>query len=286
MNVYMPPPANLSPEIWRSRDEVFNQIEGQKRDREAILNYLAEAGKPEPARTYIPETGQSRCCDTTIFDIFLRIVCNPCRLVKDAACGCFPACAMPTPEDKTYMPEQVYNRLRSADVYLNRNTCLLCCVTPVVLSCFPFVGFLPLAAKKMRWLSAVAGCSTNDCGIFSAGCLTYFWSGDFGGREQKSYEELKVIFDDLADYLDQKRKETERSGDTASLKQLCERLRRNSRNIMEGLKNAGISSLHAQDITKKFFLEILEILKGEPFASIDQLDVSEAKPPRQLLMHI
>lgn len=267
MSVYMPSLNHLSLDIWKSREEVLEQKESQKRDYDAILSYLAESGRPEQARTYIPKTGQSRCCDTTIFDIFFRIVCNPCRLVKDAACGCFPACSMPTPEDKTYMPEHVYNQLRSADVYLNRNTCLLCCVTPTVLSSFSFAGFIPLAANKLRWLTAFATCGSNDDGIFSAGCLTYFWSGDFGGREQRSYDELKVIFNHLADYLERKRRD---SPNSEELKALCERLRCNSRNIIEGLKNAGISSEHSQDICKKFFEEILTVLQNEPFTSIDQ----------------
>lgn len=267
MSVFMPRIGDLSLEIWKSREEIFQQIEDQNRNYEAVLNNLAEFGRPEPARTYIPETGKNKCCDTTIFDIFFRVLCNPCRLVKDAACGCFPAVSMPEPEGRTYMPEHVYDRLRSADVYVNRNACLLCCVTPLILSIFSFAGFVPLAAKKLRWLTAFATCSSNDCSIFSAGCLTYFWSGDFGGREQKSYEELKVIFDKLAGYLKEKR---EKAQDIEALKQQCEKLRRNSRNITDGFKNAGISVEHTQDITQKFFQEIWLVLKDEPFPSIDQ----------------
>lgn len=277
MNVYMPPLNHLSLDIWKSRDEVLEQRESQKREYDAILNYLAEMGKPEQPRTYIPRTGGSRCCDTTVFDIFFRIVCNPCRLVKDCACGCFPCCSMPAPEDKAYMPEHVYNQLRSADVYLNRNTCLLCCVTPTVLSTFPFAGFIPLAAKKLLWLTSWATCFTNDDSIFSAGCLTYFWSGDFGGREQKSFDELKVIFNHLADYLERKRIA---SPNSEELQLLCERLRRNSRNIMEGLKNAGITPEHAKDICKKLFEEIFMVLQNQPFGSIDQMGDDE--PPALL----
>lgn len=279
MSTHMPPLSALGPKIWLSEEDVRRQKETNKREHEEILNYLSEMGRPQSARTDIPELGQHECCDTTVFEIFCRIVCNPCRLVKDAVCGCFPSCVMPEPKNKTYMPKHVYNRLRSADVYLNRNTCLLCCVTPVVLSSLPFCAFVPLTTKKLLTLNSLAGCSANDCSIFSAGCLTYFWSGDFGGRERNSYEELKVIYDDLADFLAKEWQEVHRTNSDDPLRQLCEKLRRNSPNIMKGLTNAGITALHAEDITKRLFEQIYEILKGTHFRAVSDLERSE--PPQQ-----
>lgn len=284
MNVYMPRLTPLAPQIWRSEQEVANQIERLQSDREAILNYLAEAGKPEPARTAIPELGNHPCCDNPIFEIFCRIFCNPCRVAKDAACGCFLPCLMSTPDNKPYMPEHVYNFLRNADISVNRNTFILCCAAPVVLSSFPFAGFVPLATRKLLWLTSLAGCGANDCGVFSGGCLTYFWSGGFGERELQASRELKVIYDDVADFLKDKWQSAQPE-QREPLKQLCEKVRRNSLNIFTGLINGGIQRKHAEDITTKLFTQIYTILKGTQFPAIDELQVRHhASPLAQPLM--
>jgi hypothetical protein len=272
---YMPPLSSSSLHIWKSEKNVETQSQQLESEKESILNYLAGnttqgSLEPEPARTTIPELGNNACCDTTVFEIFFRLVCNPWQLAKDAVCGCFVPFSMPDPDHNTYVPKHVYNRLRSADVYLNRNTCLLCCVTPPVMTTCAYAGYLPVSASTLLGLTSTAGAAANGCSLVSAGWLTYFWSGDFGGREQKSYEEMKGIFDDLADYLDSKWHSVQNSPSEDDFKQLCEKIRRNSRNIVNGMQNGGISSLHTEDVTKKFFNQIFYILKGSHFKNIDK----------------
>ncbi len=78
---------------------------------------------------------------------------------------------------------------------------------------------------------------------------------------------MKVIFDDLADYVVQEWN----LGDIARrelLNELCEKIRKNSKNIIEGMQNGGISLLHVDDITKKLFSQIFQILKGTNFHNI------------------
>lgn len=273
--MYMPHLSSTAFHIWKSEEEVNQQDQQLKSERQLILDYLAGVNtqgslKPEPARLYTPELGQHGCFDTTIFQIFFRIVYNPIQLTKDTLCGCFTRCSLPEPTRHTYVTKHVYNQLRSADIYLNRNTCLLCCVTPCLITSCAFAGYLPLSAPVLQATTSIAGAAANDCSLFSAGWLTYFWSGDFGGREQKSYEEMKGIFDDLAEHLDdnwhQAAHDNQKMND---LQHLCEKIRKNSLNITQGMENGGISPLHVDDITKKLFRQIKHILQGIHYQNIE-----------------
>lgn len=275
MNNYMPPLSSPSLHIWKSEEDVKQQDQQLAQEKEAILNYLAGnttkgSLDPEPARIKIPELGNHTCCDTKVFEIFFRIVCNPKQLLKDTLCGCFTPCSMPEPKHNTYVPKHVYNQLRSADIYLNRNTCILCCITPPLLTACAYSGYLPVSECTSKALTSTAGATNSWLSLFSGGCLTYFWSGDFGGREQKSYEEMKGIFDDLADHLDSKWHSVKGTSNENEVKELCEKIRKNSLNIVKGMQNGGISVLHSEDITKKFFYQIFEILKGSHFGCVEK----------------
>ena len=169
-------------------------------------------------------------------------------------------------------------------MYINRNTCLLCCITLPLISACAYSGYLPLQASNQLCVTSTTGAAANDCSLFSAGWLTYFWSGDFGGREQKSYEEMTVIFDDLADYLDLQRQKLKGNKEVGDLQQFCEKIRKNSPHIVKGMQNAGISSLHVEHITKKFFGQIYIILENTNFSALKIIGKTKQEKPEVLEM--
>ncbi|WP_068466316.1 hypothetical protein [Candidatus Protochlamydia phocaeensis] len=238
---FIPPfPTYISPAL--SQEDYKNKKREEAQLLESILEYLAnKEQKVQSSRMKaIPAP-----CGNKALELGANFFCNLKQIFLDTICCGYGSCwTDPDPAYPTYLTEREYRSLNAARINLNRNTCALFCVGPMI-SCG-----VPLAIHAPSALTIGLAILSGMSGLMITGCMTYFW-GDSGERELEAFEYLQTGFEKTADYLENKWKQMA-TPDREEYRSKIEQMAMNCDYMILGMTNRGIHESHAQKIIEPF----------------------------------
>jgi hypothetical protein len=210
-----------------STAERRTQREGEHHTRERALNFLAEPISRKDQRSFEAASAKTcghrnECCKLARY-----IVCNWCTILADFLSCCFCRCRR-VPTRRSFVPLDLRHKVNGAERWFHINTVGLWILTPSIIVASTLVSMRNDTSPYAPYI----GLATNILILFSAGVMTYFFSGDFGGVQRDVKQTLRYRWNDLGKHLSHEWN-TGNSGRRQELYQLTQKIGENSRYVFQ-----------------------------------------------------